>query len=393
MFETAKIFKQKGYAYQFLPRIYDYLTKQKIIKYKNVNLKTDYLINMMHEMILKFLFTNDIKFNLWSLILRKKYGKTYNIYINYLIEKKFIFLVSKHFAGLKAKTYKLNIIDLDLIRCKVTDKTLLKKYNQEYLERSFLEYTSSPIPFDLRHKLVTDLYSVKIDYNKANNYLQEIREREDDLVKFYKNQSSIDSINTGHIFFKFDAYGRMHTNFTILKKHIRKEYIKIDGEEVDEIDVKNSQPFFFSVLLKKEIGVENFNSEVQRYCDIVKNGLIYDELAEKCEITRDEAKMLVYKVLFGNNKDSKKENKCFMLAYPTIYQYIVDFKDEKKSKSYKELSHRLQLMESKFIFGVVEKIKEKIPNIKLFTVHDSITFPKKYKAEIETIFNYEFNLL
>ena len=217
---------------------------------------------------------------------------------------------------------------------------------------------------------------------KANKYLMDLKNSPDvDLLKYYKNQSSIDSINTGHIFFKFDDFGRMHTNFTVLKKHIRKEYIKIDGEEVDEIDVKNSQPFFFSLLLRQEIGVENFNIEVQRYCEIVKNGLIYDEICEKCSITRDEAKMIVYKVLFGNNKDSKEANKCFRSSYPTVYNYITEFKDTKKS--YKELSHRLQLMESKFIFGVVEKIKEKIPNIKLFTVHDSITFPKKYKQKLK----------
>ena len=74
MFEITKIFKQKDYIYQFIPRNYEYLTKQKKIKFVGKNLKTDYLINIMDEMILKYFFTNDVKFNLWSEILRKKYA-------------------------------------------------------------------------------------------------------------------------------------------------------------------------------------------------------------------------------------------------------------------------------------------------------------------------------
>jgi hypothetical protein len=61
--------------HQFIPQSFLYLTQTKKITHKEQILKTDYLINLIHELILKFYFTNDIKFDLWSILLRKKYGK------------------------------------------------------------------------------------------------------------------------------------------------------------------------------------------------------------------------------------------------------------------------------------------------------------------------------
>ena len=63
-------------------------------------------------------------------------------------------------------------------------------------------------------------------------------------------------------------------------------------------------------------------------------------------------------------------------------------------KNYKELSHELQKMESDFIFNnVIKEIYETYPEITLFTVHDSIIFPKSYKHKVDVIFNKHFQKL
>ncbi len=381
--------EKRSYLYQFCPREFEYLTKQKTIIYDNENLKTDYLINIIHELILKFYFTNELCHNLWSSILRRKYGKTYNIYIKYLCEIKFMNLVSNYYAGKKAKTYKLNITTLDIIRHKAIDKTLLKKHKKDYIYRTFTAQQESPIPTELRKKLIDDLYHINIDYTKAFEWLKsEKKNKNIDLNQYFKNLSSIDGIESGHIFFKFDSYGRLHTNFTVLKKFIRSNCLTIDGEEISEIDIDNSQPLFFAVWLKKEIGEDNFNDEIRKYVDCVKNGLIYDEIQQafpKKLKSRKDAKILMYKILFGDNIDKKSESKIFSSLYPTVYEYIKEFKY--LSTSYKSLAHELQALESDFIFNkVVLEIKKKFPKIKLFTVHDSIVYPSKYKEEINIIF-------
>lgn len=388
--------ENRGYIYQFLPKDFEYLTKTKKVDYefkdKEYKLKSDFLINIMHELILKFYFSEnqELSYNLWSNILRKKYGKTYNVYIQYLVDKNFMSFTSNYFVGKKAKTYKLNITILDIIRYKANDKILLKKHKKNYLIRTFTAQQESPIPLELRKKLIDDLYHVEIDYNKAYKWLNDAKDKKIiDLHKYMKNLSSIDGINSGHVFFKFDAYGRLHTNYTVLKKHIRENCLTIDGESISELDITNSQPFFFAVYLKNEIGVENFNEEVNKYVDCVKNGLIYDQLQEKYpeELkTRNHAKIMMYKILFGKNINKKKESKMFKSIYPSVYEYIKEFKY--LSESYKSLSHELQKLESNFIFNkVIDKIKRNFPHIRLFTIHDSIVFPTKYKNEVELIFN------
>ena len=379
----------KGYLYQFIPKEFEYLTNTKIIQYKNHNLKTAYLINIIHELILKYYFTNEIKHNLWSVILKKKYGKYYSYYILYLLDYDFMKLESSYFSGKKAKTYKLNITNLDVIRTKIYDKIILKKHKKDYIFRSFTSIQESPIHMNLRKTLISDLYHVNIDYNKAIEWLnKQKREKKIELNKYFKNLNSIDGINTEHIFFKFDSFGRLHTNFTVLKKFIRMNFLKIDNLEISELDIPNSQPYFFGVYLKNEIGKENFNQEVIKFLDIVKNGLIYDELLLKFPkylSNRKDAKIMMYKVLFGRNVDKRIENRLFNKLFPTIYTYIKDYKD--KSNDYKSLSHQLQLIESNFIFNtVITKIKQKFPYIRIFTIHDSIVFPTKYKEEVTIIF-------
>jgi len=381
---------EKGYLYQFIPKEFEYLTKVTTLEYKDKKLKTAYLVNIIHELILKYYFTNEVKHNLWSVILKKKYGKYYSHYIKYLVEYDFMEIVSSYYAGKKAKTYKLNITELDVFRTRITDKIVLKKHNKDYIFRSFTAIQESPIEMSLRKKLIDDLYHVNIDYVNAKQWLETQKSsKKIDLNKYFKNLNSIDGINTEHIFFKFDSYGRLHTNFTVLKKHIRSNFLTIDGLEITEIDLPNSQPYFFGVYLKKEIGEENFNEEIKKFIDVVKNGLIYDEILEKHSdilSSRNDAKILMYKVLFGKNIDKRIENKIFKSMYPTVYSYIKEYKY--LSDDYKSLSHQLQIIESDFIYNkCVKTIKKKFQKIKLFTIHDSIIFPIKYKEEVQLVFN------
>lgn len=377
----------KEKMYQFIPKQLEFLTKTKKIKYNGINLKTDILINICNELIIKYFCTDDIKFNLWSILLKKKYGKNYNYYFNFLIEKEFIFKVSNYYVGKKARTYKINYKMLEnIIRCFITDKILLKKYSSDYLNQSFLYVNKSPIELEVREKLVEDLKHVEINYDNSLNFIK--KNLKSDKFKFIKNLNAIDSIKTGHIYFKFDSYGRMHTNFTNLKKEIRNNFLTIDNNPLYEIDLKNSQPLFFTKILKDEISVENFDSNCKRFVELVENGLIYEELIDKIDSiqTKEQSKILMYKVLFGTNNLKNKDNKEFKKIFPSVFSHLIELKSI--DDSYKELSHTLQRLESDFIFGnVVKTIKNKYPYIRLITVHDSIIFPLKYKNEVELVFN------
>jgi hypothetical protein len=387
--------RDSEYLLQFISKDFQYLTQQVKIPYKGVNLKCSYLMNIIHELLIKYYFSNnvDIKFNLSSIILRKKYGEYYNYYVEYLCNNGFMSLVSKYYVGKKTNSYKIDSKYVyDVIRWKNYDNFLLKKSENRY-ETSITEMNQSSIEPEIRIRLVESLSKIKIDYQGALKYLSFLRNSEMiDDSKYQKNFISIENINLQNIYFNFDDFGRFHTNFTILKKEIRNEYLTIENEIIAEIDIKNSQPLFFAVLMKEDI--LEINGDIQRYFDLVKSGLLYDDIvAHNTGMTRNDAKDIIYKVLFGNNeKTHKKENKIFKDLYPTVFEYICDYKDIRDN--YRELSHDLQRMESKFIFKkIIKEIFVTYPDIVLFTVHDSIIFPKSYQDNIEFIFNKHFQNL
>jgi len=388
-------YHKNDYIYQFVPKEFEYLTHQKKVEFKGKNLKTSYLINIIHELLIKYYFTNntEIKFNLSSTILRKKYGEFYNYYMMYLMEKKFISLISKYYVGKKTNTYKINIQNIyDTIRYKNYDKILIKKLNRDLYEISITELNNSPIPLEIRKVLVNYLTKIDIDYKKSKDFLDELKSsKKIELSKYKKNEISIENISIKNIYFKFDSYGRFHNNFTILKKEIRGDFLTINGEHLYELDITNSQPLFFAILLKKE--VPHINGDTRRYFDLVKNGLVYDDIIQNSRIKdRKGAKNLMYKVLFGNNEENKKENKIFKKLYPSVYEYILEFKIEKKN--YRFLSHHLQRMESEFMFNnVVQEVIEKYPKMPFFTVHDSILFPRSYRTDVKKIFDKYLNRL
>lgn len=383
------------YLLHFVPSEFEYLTHQKKIVYKDINLKTSYLISIIHELLIKYYFSNtvDIKFNLSSLILKKRYGANYNFYINYLCDNGFISLVSKYYVGKKTNSYKINLKSVyNVYRWKNTDRLLIKKTINKF-ETSITEKDQTTIPVDIRIKLIQSLDKIDIDYENSINLINTRYENNEiDEHKYNINLMSIENIASKNIYFNFDDYGRFHTNYTILKKEIRNQYLSIKNEMLSEIDISNSQPLFFAVLLKKEIS--HINGDTKRYFDLVKNGLLYEDIIENSTLKdKNEAKELIYKVLFGDNLNTgKRKNKIFQELYPSVYEYILEFKEMKKN--YKELSHELQKMESNFIFNIVIKeIFEKYPDIILFTVHDSIICQKSHYDNVKAIFDKHFQNL
>jgi hypothetical protein len=381
----------------FCPDNYLYLNDEKTISFNGVTLKTSYLLSLINDILIKFQLDdddveiNEFCINLYSKILRNRYGLHYKSYVDKLLDIGFIKLKSNYCAGIKAKTYVLNWFDFDSIkRVKVYDAILLKNSYKEYHRKL---NSNSPIDLDIRKRLVEDLESVKINFEKSLAFIDDLSNKNKiTSSKYFKNYHSIVNIKENNIYFIFDDWGRLHTNYTVLKKEIRKNYLTIDNEPIIEIDIRNSQPFFLSKIIKFEMNISD--PEIKLFVDLVDNGLFYDNFVDKfpnyftadnLQENRNISKKLVYKVLFGYNGIKSEQSKMFKEIYPKIFDYIIGKK--KSEKDYKYFSYKLMRMESDFVFGkVVPDIYKKIKGIKLFTVHDSITYPLKYKEKVEEIF-------
>ena len=383
--QTNQFLKNKSHSLQFLPQSLLQISRVKYVEFKEKKLKTSYLIDIVHNLLLKYYFKKENRFNLSATILKEKYGYLYNYYIDFLLNQESIYLVQKHRAGKNARVYKLNesIINGTITRYRNTDRVLLKKWNNAISNIESSDVEKNSILPEVKRKLIEDLYHIQIDYEKSIFFLDSTMQKSD---IYNKNKYSVDAISEKHIFYHFDAYGRMHTNFTILKSFIRKNCLLIEGDEVCELDIKNSQPLFLTKLMLDE-GLPEINlDEFELFKELTISGQFYQYLIENSQLkNKQEAKDLVYKVLFGKNYKNKSDL-IFKGLFPTVYNFIKIYKS--KAKDYRKLSHRLQKDESNLIFNkIIKNIMYIWPEVKIITVHDSIIFQRKYKSLVEEIFN------
>lgn len=377
---------EKKYTYQFVPKkLRNVIDNKPIILYKKKRLKPTYLVDIVHQMMIKYYSYGLRQFNLSSVIMRERYGTWYNFYIDYLLDHNIIKMKSNYYAGKKSKTYELCegvVVKGETERYKNFDNTLLKKYKNNILKSETIMANYSYIDTDIQQKLVADLFSVEIDMELAKTYLNSL---EGD--SFNKNKYSVEAINNKHVFYHFDNYGRIHTNFTILKGLIRENCLLIDGEETTDVDISNSQPLFLTAIID-EYELSDAGIDPEEYNDFKRltiHGGLYKYFMDVFGfIERKQVKTLIYKVLFGKNLGDDA-NKKFKKLFPTIHNFIILYKES--TDDYKSLAYELQRSESNLIFNnIIREIMNQYPEIKLFTVHDSIVFPKRYKEKIENIF-------
>jgi hypothetical protein len=384
----------KKFSLQFLPEKLDSESAVTTFEYSNKKLKSAYLIDIVHNLILKYYFRKDNHFRMSSLVLRDKYGFLYNYYMEYLKEKGIIEMISNYLVGKNVRIYKLSesIIDGKITRFKNEDKVLLKKYKEAVSLLDDGDVLTNTILPEVKKKLVSDLFSVKIHGEKAIFFLDSTVQTAD---IYNKNVYSVQCISDGQIFYHFDNYGRMHTNFTILKSFIRKNCLSIDGDETYELDIKNSQPLFLNKIIESDGAEIVDQTEWELFKYLTKSGLFYQYIMDNSGIKdKEKIKKIIYKVLFGKNY-SNSSDKMFSKLFPTIHNFIKYYK--KKYSNYKILSHKLQNLESNLIFNkIILEIMETNPEIKIVTVHDSIVFSKKWKNIVEEIFyknlEKEFNI-
>lgn len=388
---VEKNLDKKTFSLQFLPECFNELSTKKHIEYKETKLKTDYLIDIVHNLILKFFFKKENRFALNATVLKDKYGYLYNYYINYLIDNNILHLKSNYLKGVSSRIYSLpeSIFMNRINRYRNFDKVLLKKYKLKFIDMINIDEESSKSLIDesVKNKLVNDLFFVNIEHSRAIFYLDALKY--DDVDIYNRNIYSVECINDGHIFYHFDSYGRMHTNYTILKSFIRKNCLLIDGLETCELDIQNSQPLFLTKLINESGSRWVDADELSVFTQLTTSGKYYQYVMDMLgESNKKKVKELTYKVLFGRNMGNSKADKAFKNLFPTIHKFIKLYKAEKGD--YRILAYDLQKAESNLVFNkIIKNIMINYPEIKIITIHDSIVIPRLFKDVVTSIFEME----
>lgn len=237
--------------------------------------------------------------------------------------------------------------------------------------------------------------------------------------------------------YKFSGEGnRFYSVITNMKKEIR-SFIKYDGKELVDVDIKNSQPFLSMALLNtkfwegkktlklekglKEISKELYgridnreyeniitllkNLEMQapkglqdfKYCQLVTGGCFYEYIQEHfCKLypyrfnTREMTKKEVMRILFYNPKYKATKFYKPCETFENHFKEVSNIFDSIKKKNYKNLPLILQRVES---YLVIDKACKLInccyPDIPIFTIHDNIITTKGNEGVVKNILRNE----
>jgi bifunctional DNA-binding transcriptional regulator/antitoxin component of YhaV-PrlF toxin-antitoxin module len=191
-------------------------------------------------------------------------------------------------------------------------------------------------------------------------------------------------------------------------KEFRK-YLKIEGEEVVEIDIKSSQPSFLYVLLikgylfKKEFRdkiISNYPQDYLNMLSVVKSGDkldFYNYMAirlyglgyAKNKNVRSQMKTLFYQIVFGKpvGKLAGLDKKVLIIKLfgEGFYIFLVELSNQKLDlikDHYKNLSKLLQKKEADIINMVMNKL-----DIPFLPLYDSLIVKKKDANQAIAAFN------
>jgi hypothetical protein len=271
-------------------------------------------------------------------------------------------------------------------------KILITSKNESYLTSS---YNKDSTFINNAPKYIKKMGShfrknFKIDAEKAiefttNQYYENLNTVNNEEAKqkaynqYVSRISSIKAIEGGRnlksLYFKRNKTNRrVDTNLTNMSSDLR-QFI-IGYENMVYLDLKNSQPVLFNILLKEYLinATEDLKKEIEQYFNHTISGNWYEYLQELYGITRKKSKDLWMKIAYSKNKSYKEDKKVFKQAYPNIYKIISSY----KTKNHADFAIKLQKIVSDFFIDkICRKLVEKevIP----FTIHDAVIVKKEHK--------------
>lgn len=349
----------------------------------------------------------------------------YKKYLDHLLKHRFLRTDMIYIVGKKSKGYMINKYtdntNYAFKQIPISDFVIHKKRIREINEQNaVIEATRKKYPY-----LTKWFDGLEIDREKAVEALEEVfpikttgirgtaKGKASNMAKRYKALMAIEKIKDKKFFYSIDQnVGRFHSNLTNLKKEIR-NYITYQGQILVNVDIKNSQPLFSTLLLNKEFysrntlynisSIPDYNSflsniyhsyssltimvvkslektdsqNIKKYIEIVNSGSFYEQIFKEMypdlPFDKAKAKTMMFMIFFSRNnymgQPKAEPKKRFKKLFPKTYEIFRLL----KLCDYTALSRILQRIESNVIIqNVVPRITRERPKLPIFTIHDSI---------------------
>jgi len=355
-----------------------------------------------------------------------------NDYIKILKNGEFIISDNHYIIGEKSTGYRINpqyLKGIDTVEIK-TDSKLFNKIIKDQRKKTAHINRLEPFLKQMRDEFM----NVDIDYYNAEKWI--LKQPDEIKRNFYMISLGLLKDKRFRYFDRNKTNNRLDTNLTNLKRELKNFII---GNYVI-IDLKNSQPFFLSMLLntviKQDNKIQDYNNyntiplcyqlsynniiktfgikriqavskihqnqkksflvNLKNFNDSVICGTLYDDFIKSYSenITRDDVKEIMFEVLFSKNEffinykkiiPYEKDKKIFSSVYPFIYESIkiLKFKDNVLLPVF------LQKIES-YIF--IDCIAKELVNAGIvpLTVHDSVIVKAEHQEKTIEIMNRIF---
>lgn len=250
----------------------------------------------------------------------------------------------------------------------------------------------------------TDLSKEGEAYQICNYWLRELKINMRTVKRVMENnkdakemwETSAKLLDEGVFFATVDKTARrMHTNLTNIPTPLRKA-LTIDGNDLWNVDIANSQPTFLGLIMTKKKNVDK--KELETYLEICRQGQFYEKIAEMggldldltdYKVRKDFKQKIFQGCLFDRNrKELSKWEKVFQTAFPTIFNEV----RKMKITDYNSVAIALQKEEASFIFGCIPLANNMIGKNKvvLLTIHDSIVSDKENIDMVQQVMEMEF---
>ena len=318
------------------------------------------------------------------------------------------------------------------INIKKAHKHLIKWYNEDF-----------SIDYNLAMSYIEDDLARKLANPDLRDYDKKTKKYKDPYTQYNCSALNIERIASGEFKLSIDTnVYRLHSTISNLKSEIR-NCLTYTGQSLVSIDVKNSQPYLSTGILKSSFWSEgrkkstlskdniDFNinniskslsknifsnksqinsyimlcksaethagSDLQRFLTLVQQGVFYEYLADEIGTElgvdysdRKKVKAAVFQVLFTDNRflgqQEARPKRIFKERFPDVYNLFALIKKQDKTN----LPRLLQRVESHLMLLVVSKrIARERPNLPIFTIHDSIVTTVGNEAYVQSVLKEE----
>lgn len=189
-----------------------------------------------------------------------------------------------------------------------------------------------------------------------------------------------------NMFFTVDEFcGRVHTPITSLQRDLR-PLLRLYGEAVISLDVAQMQPTLLAKILTANVGENVFSKAIDDGTDV------YVLLQQKANLsTRDEAKKLLFKILFGFPSKALAEifGDAEWINWINDYKSRTENRNSHSSKPHTNLAWLLQNSEVRIMSQVWQKMAEN--GLPFLSVHDEIICRQSDELKAQSIFNNELS--